>query len=1133
MCESVENNDYSDDENTTREPDFETLDDSKDIFKSICNRYLSRVHSVSDPPVKDTSVVDQAFYKLNSVAEPKSNVDNILKDRLSIVLENVTLDETNDDDSSRSNVESSSDNNEDFQSRILAEAVLPPFENKELKRQDAFDIRPEKISRQNALDISNFLQSGDSTEETINPKNEAKFVSKSDSNIDIKSSDRTIFSTSPSGMYNGKPKSFSLEDLHKTDEFKNLREASSIDFYNLNNNYSEMSLFTEGSDSVFLSPVKKNYDKVDECDNGVIVPINIHKRDSVKRSEKPVNDLIRTPPPLKMNLDRDLPVVKAAAILPVAYPEDIKPSLKPYIEIPETIRTEENVKRMKKVNEEKLSFKYARETVMRIIGSNKKGDTKDRTSSSPTRKLEGTEPIATLCKDVKVVKNLITIENSDPRKEFSRLPTERQSYPPRLIKEMELDPPKTDTVSSIPFKSIEAIVEEVDNPPEINLDNNLRKLIGFNRGRRSSCPTIKCKESQFANALPDMIVPNSVNEVNVTDVSKKPLPTKKQPEETTYSLDGKIITVNSPEQDEETETENHDISHEVKDTNEPEATLESPNNVVTNVPPTETDSETLISENIDTSKAHELPPREVCNVKNMNLEESVNTMVADSQLIYNKVRKAENSMDVKICDDSIKLVDVAISEKNYKDNIDNPEVSNVTENFEDNLKVISDDTISKCSNNNIFLDPIDSSSHSTKPKASETPFDVSYHLKINTVNDLVCQDVPKVAISKQNNEGISAVPNTQERVRNFLPIQIISGTYLNKTDKTPSPIIISPVLIQPIFFKQNSTSLETERNPESRRANVYYDDIDQVKSTEKNVLDLPKVDEKKNRGHYQINIKGKNLPFLSWKTFDSNESLADSKRPSESPKPKVVKVTKTPEFFIDNHYYQPMENVPFVINTRQSFTKPIILQTQVKEVKPPVPRTNSFFPVLQPRRDSEENYYEEIGEPIPPFQKPGDNVADDEKLSNKFRSAQVDFSSVTREEILKVPRRPRRPKKEEKHLSKVEEFATEILKEMDTITNKTVISLSRTPSAKETEKKYSGPVGALVYKLEKNIPQEPVRKLSLQGQKAPQTDVNTGSLPRDRKPYWRTLEHKRLSHPIRSLNDPPPPRPLRKLPMDV
>jgi hypothetical protein len=40
---------------------------------------------------------------------------------------------------------------------------------------------------------------------------------------------------------------------------------------------------------------------------------------------------------------------------------------------------------------------------------------------------------------------------------------------------------------------------------------------------------------------------------------------------------------------------------------------------------------------------------------------------------------------------------------------------------------------------------------------------------------------------------------------------------------------------------------------------------------------------------------------------------------------------------------------------------------------------------------------------------------------------------------------------------------------------------------------------------------------------------NTGSWPREPKPYWKTQEHKRLSHPIRSLNDPPTTRPLRKL----
>lgn len=288
MSESIETFSCSEDETVTQEPEFEILDDSKDIFRSIYNKYLSRVHSACDPPTKDTSVVDQAFFRLNSAPEQKSDFKN-MNDTLTIAVGNMTLDETNDDDSSRSNLESSSDNIEDFQSRILAEVILPPFDNRALKRQDAVDDCLVKNRRQDAIDI---LSSDDSCEET-SMKNEIKLVSKSESSDVIKARDRTIFSTSLSGMYNGKPKSLSMDNLHKTDEFKDiLKEATNIEFYNLNSNYSEMSIFTEGSDSVFLSPVKKHYDKVDVFGSGMIVPINTDRRDSVIRSETPVNNVI-------------------------------------------------------------------------------------------------------------------------------------------------------------------------------------------------------------------------------------------------------------------------------------------------------------------------------------------------------------------------------------------------------------------------------------------------------------------------------------------------------------------------------------------------------------------------------------------------------------------------------------------------------------------------------------------------------------------------------------------------------------------------------------------------------------------------------------------------------------------------
>lgn len=1193
MRESAEMINCSDDEKLPKEPEFDMLDDSKDIFKSIRNRYLSRVHSASDPPVKDTSVINQAFFRLNTVPETKSDLKDIFTDTLSHVIENVTLDETNDYDSNKSNIGSSSDNNDDFQSRILAEVVLPPFENKTLKRQNAFDVCPEKNSRLDAVDI---LNSDDSSGETNDLKNEVKFVSKSESSNVTKARDRTIFSTSPSGMYNGKPKSFSLEDLHKTDVFEEiLKEATSIEFYNLGSNYSEMSLYTEGSDSVFLSPVKNKFDKVDEFSRSFIVPINTDRRDSVIRSETPVNNVIRTPSLLKLDLDNNLPVVKAEAILPLAYPADIKPlpvtpSIEPVKENSDTISTEENAKKLKKSNDQKLTLKSA---FTSIIGSNKNGHNKDRRSSSPAIKVNDTDPnIISLNKYVKVDKNMNTIENDESQKAFSRLYIGRHSSPSKLMKDKQPEIPKIDTVSKIPFENIVTIIEDVEISPESKAESNPANLSELNRSGESSS-AIQFTETKSDNGLTNKISPNNVNEVSVVHGNEKSFPTRstepeenkpeiinylhttsiraisdsiqkmpstnshnknrpsERPKEPTYMLDDEIITLESPNRHKETLHSNSCIVDEIKDENVFEAAPKSSDNLVTSASPSteKKDSETLMFENIEISRVHRLSTVEVYNIKNIKqkfeLEASKSTMVID------KTTKAAKTTDIKTSENSTKVVDVVISkytEKADEDKIDNPKVFGMihAEKSEDNLEVLSDNTISKCTNasTNPFLHTNNLSSQSTKPKPpTEAPFDVSYHLKIHTVNDLVCQDVPRVAVSKPNDEIIATAPKTQERLRNFLPIQIISGNYLNETDRTPSPIIISPVLIQPIFFKQNSTLLDSDRKPENKKSKIYYDDIDQVKSSEhKSQKELVKVDERKTKGLYQRNVKGKNLPFLSWKTFDSNESLQDTKISSSSRtsprlleprKPKVLKLKKTPEFLIDNHYYQPMENVPFVINTIQSFTKPKILQTQVKEVKPPVPSTNPFLPVNQSRRDSEENYYEEIGEPMPFFQKPGNNIADDDKISNKFQSARDDFSSMTREEILKVPRRPRRPKKEEKHVPKVEiEDATDVVKEMASIT-KSVISLSRSPSAKDADKKQSGPVGAIVNSLEKNSPQDRSRKLSLQGQKAPQTDVNTGSLPRDRKPYWKTLEHKRLSHPIRSLNDPPPPRPLRKLPMDV
>ncbi|CAH2052821.1 unnamed protein product, partial [Iphiclides podalirius] len=189
---------------------------------------------------------------------------------------------------------------------------------------------------------------------------------------------------------------------------------------------------------------------------------------------------------------------------------------------------------------------------------------------------------------------------------------------------------------------------------------------------------------------------------------------------------------------------------------------------------------------------------------------------------------------------------------------------------------------------------------------------------------------------------------------------------------------------------------------------------------------------------------------------------------------------------------------------------------------------------IDKRSESEqENYYEEIGQPMKSTIERGKNVADEEKISSQNIEVN-DFPVISREEILKVPRKPKRPKKQDTESATIKSSNAAIMdKELANIT-KSVISLSRSPSAKDLVKKQnSSSVGDIVQSLEKKplevetlkTGEVQMRKHSLQDQQGQRTD--TGSLPRQARTYhWKTLEHKRLSHPIRSLNDPPPPRPL-------
>ncbi|XP_050353270.1 uncharacterized protein LOC126775413 isoform X3 [Nymphalis io] len=446
-------------------------------------------------------------------------------------------------------------------------------------------------------------------------------------------------------------------------------------------------------------------------------------------------------------------------------------------------------------------------------------------------------------------------------------------------------------------------------------------------------------------------------------------------------------------------------------------------------------------------------------------------------------------------------------------------VNNVKDHKENNVNVIPENGDKNLrSTNNVNIIEVTNLNDPKTTLEAAIDDNVSYHLKINTVTDF---DPPNVSAGTRDNE-----PNDiDNKVKTTLtPMSVVNS----KIDGSSSPIILSPVLIQPIFFQPNNAVLELNLTNDTKKGTVYYDDIDQVITKDCSKLnEVTKDSESKRKGIYQKNNKTKQLPFLSLKMFGSNENVMESKSssPNRSPTKTVVRLSKTPEWLIDNQYYQPMQNVPFVINTAQTFVKETLPKQEL-----PIKRINSnpFISFDQSKQVQEqENYYEEIGEPISLSQTI--NVADDEKISSKTPTAD-DFKSITREELLKVPRKPKRTKKHETTVPSKTKHENIEENKPNSIT-KSAIFLSRTPSANDTTKKSSGSVSDIVQSLVKNqiepMPQVPLRKLSLQSQKSPNTEIDTGSLPRLRKTYhWKTLEHKRLSHPIRSLNDTSTSRPL-------
>ncbi|XP_052739261.1 extracellular matrix-binding protein ebh isoform X3 [Bicyclus anynana] len=898
---------YSDGKQLSKDSDSLSDSSSKEVFRNIRTRYLSRVHSVNELS-KDTSLVDQAFYKLKKTVSQNDLADNNLTTS-KIVIDNVTTDETDDD------MDTAKTKSDDCSRKILAEAALS-LGTKELKRQDAIDFSAPK----------------DADDDSINTKNNnSKYVSKSESNKPENRQERTIFSRNLSGLFNGKPKSYSTDNLTTNEEFKNaLNEATSIEFFGVDYNVSNSSLFSEGSDCVFYNSKEPNNNIVD-----------IIKEDTYKINVE------------GSEIHQSIPVIKAESILPYPYPDDIRAKTTEIDNLANTFMQplKSNVDNsiendLKKVNEElKINFKAALD---RLVGTN------EENHEQTLRKRDDVSPSFTDVSNVEIININLDITDNLPVRRFST------------------------------FKGEDDIHEE-------NFSKPTPTVIKIQEHYDSTCQNPSCEE-----------------------ISNK-------------------------------------------------------------------DENSIQNENFQASS--------------------------------NNCNPFSNQISIEFVDDQIDILEPTV-----KENIDNAQLQSSTSGLEGNNTNLENKSLIELSQD-----------LNTPNESSIIDNNVSYHLKIKSVSDFTPPSLPNVIAT---NQDVTAVETN--KVRNkvstiLTPVNIIKAN----VDRASSPIILTPVLIQPIFFKPNNPVLDSEDHPENTKGMVYYNDMDQVITKENKNPDIvshQNDNETKKKAIYNKNVKLKPLPALPPKKIgpSENEIPSPSRNPPFTPPKPVARLSKSPEWLIDNQYYQPMENIPFVINTAQTFVKPSIL---CENNKTNIMNTNPFFPQKKYKSEPEqENYYEEIGQPITLI--PAKNVADDDKLSNKT-SIVDDFSNISREELLKVPRRPKRKKRHDSHSSIVPENK-DAEKAISCMT-KSVISLSRTPSANEIiVKRAAGSVGDIVQSLEKSsliesrtAPEPPPRKFSLQGQSAPNIESNTGSLPRLRKTYhWKTLEHKRLSHPIRSLNDSQPSRPL-------
>lgn len=858
---------------------------------------MSRVHSVNE--MKDTSIVDQAFFKLNSNSGQKDIHETVKEFKLEI--DNVTTDETNDDDIHKSSL----DNTNGYSSKILAEAVLPHFENKALKRQNAIDFSLQKLSRQDALDEFSYLD----TDIIQN-------ISKSESTFK-KSKEKTSYSKNLSNLLNGKLKSYSTDNLNANGEFRNaLKEATSIEFLGDTYNFSESSLYSEGSDSVFITRFEKN--------NNIINHMN--KENKINNTTNHEHNESNSPFEIEST---EIPVIKAESILPYPYPDDIRndqiDSDNIFIQRLSSVVDDPVEKDLKKANEEiKFNFKAALDRIS--------GNDKEKTQTIPKDELSLS----------KVTAEAIQLESD-------ACPDIPDNYKP--VKRLST------------FKGEEEVKRHKDS---------IMKLINNNV--------------------------DQVDEVKIVSLVTKIPQDDSKPTDSLHSTEQVSI-------------------------------LDGNDNKV----------DIISKENL---------------IQNQNNEILIEKSKSGNSIANNDLKPSHES----IIDDN-----------------------------------------------------------------------VSYRLKINTISDLTSPNSSTVAKSNNSlNPVHSKVSNKMNT--NLTPISIMNANI----ESGSSPIILSPVLIQPILFKPNSNVIEVDKKNKNKNSTVYYDDIDQVINNDISTSE-PKIEsENKKRGIYQKYSKSKPPPLLPLRKVESKENVMESKStssvrsPNKTPSPikPVGRLSKMPEWLIDNQYYQPLEDVPFVINTAQTFVKQntAVEHNDIKRVS-----TNPFISFDQPLKQPEtENYYEEIGEPIVPI-KQINNIADDDKISNTI--LKEDFENVPREEVLKVPRKPKRKKKHEAR-SNISSDNKAIAKDMAHIT-KSVISLSRTPSATEIIRKTTGSIGDIVQNLEKTQhdarPDVAMRKFSLQNQKSPNTEVDTGSLPRYGKTYhWKTLEHKRLSHPIRSLHDSSTSTPLRK-----